>query len=388
MKFLGYIVRNARRNPVRSLLTIASITVCLFLMMILFAFISINKEVSSSLRVYNRMVTMSSQGFGKFVPIVRVREIGAMDGVVAVSPMNWFGGKYHNETMPFAQFGIDPKTIFQIMEEYKIPPAELAAFQKDLNGCVVGRKLAQDRNLKVGDPLPIQADTYPFDLDLTIRGIYDGPSNRDLRMCFFHWDYLDKGLQKETRGARSADAGIVYWKCKDSAMMPKLAKKIDDLYRNSDTPTRSLTEEAFNLFFAEMFGDMRLFIQIVGLVVAVSLILVAGNAMAMAMRERVTEVAVLKAIGFDCNLVMWLVLAESILVAGMGGVLGSFGSKLLFDSWDLARHTAGFLPFFYVPVRIALWGVAASLVIGLASGFIPAVRSSRLSVIDGLRKVA
>jgi len=387
LKYFSYIARNARRSPVRSLLTIASVTICLTLMMILFSFLSINSEVSSSLRIYNRIVAMSSQGLAQPVPIARVGEIAAMDGVVAASPFSWYGGKLGEETMPFAQFGVDPQTIFTVYEEIKVPPDQLKAFQDDLAGCVIGRKLAEDRHLKVGDRLPLKGDIYPFDLNLTIRAIYNGPPNRDNRMCMYHWSYLDEGLKRDFQGKGAGNAGVVAIRCKNADLMPALCKQIDAAYANSDTPTRTQTEEAFGKMFQEYFGDMRALIRNVGLAVVFSLVCVAGNAMAMAMRERTTEVAVLKAIGFGRGLVLWLVLAEATLVASVGGLFGAFGSKLLFDSFDVSKFTAGFVPFFFVPWATALQGMALAVGIGLASGVFPALRAAQLSVVNGLRKV-
>lgn len=387
MKFLGYIFRNARRNPIRSVLTVASISVCLFLMMMLLSFLSINHEINSSARIYNRIVAMSSQGLAQPVPIARLNEIAALDGVAAVTPFSWYGGKFRDRVMPFAQFGVDAQTIFKIYDELTIPPDQLKAFQEDKAGAVIGKKLAEDWDLKLGDPLPLKGDLYPMDLDLVVRGIYDGPANRDLRMCMFRWDYFDEGLRKYNQGKMAGNAGIVVVKCKNAAVMAPLCKKIDDSYRNSDTPTRTQTEEAFGEMFAEMFGDMKGFIQRVGLAVVFSLICVAGNAMAMSMRERTTEVAVLKAIGFSKGRVIFLVMAEAMIVAGVGGIIGALGSKLLFDWVDIAKFTAGFLPFFYIPWSTALWGLGASLVIGLLSGFIPAIQAANLSVVNGLRKV-
>jgi putative ABC transport system permease protein len=387
MKFLKYILRNAGRNPVRSFLTIASTSISLFLMMILISFISINGEVFNSIRAYNRIITMNSQGFAGVVPIARVHEIAAMDGVVAATPFAWYGGKYGEETMPFAQFGIDADTIFKIYDELTIPPDQLTAFQGDRAGCVVGKKLAEDRGWKVGDPLPLKGTAYPFDLNLTIRGLYDGPPNRDRRMVMFHWEYLDEGLKRNAQAKQSGNAGIVVVKCKDGDVMAPLSRKIDALYLNSDTPTRTQSEEAFGKMFSEMMGDLKGMIRNIGLAVVFSLILVAGNAMAMALRERTTEVAVLKAIGYSKSLVLMLVLAEAMLVAGVGGVLGSLGSKLLFDLVDVGRYTAGFLPFFYISWTTALLGLAVSLAIGFVSGIFPALRAATLPVVNGLRKV-
>ena len=386
MKYFTYIVRNARRNPVRSLLTIASMAISLFLMMILVSFLSINIEVSESLRTYNRIITMSSNGFTGAVPVARVREIAALDGVIAATPFSWYGGKYGEETMPFAQFGVDADTIFAIYDELKISPDQLKAFREDKDGCVVGRKLAEDRGLKVGDPFPLRADTFPFDLNLTIRGIYDGPPNRDRRMCMFHWEYLDEGLKK-TSPAQSGNAGIVVAKCRSGDLMTRLSRTIDGMYVNSDKPARTQTEEAFGKMFSEMMGDLNGMIRNIGLAVVFSLLCVAGNSMAMSLRERTTEVAVLKAIGFGKPLVVFLVLAEATLVAGLGGIVGTLGCKLLCDVVDVARFSGGFLPFFYIPWTTALQGMAVALLVGFGSGFIPAVRAAQLSVVKGLRKV-
>jgi putative ABC transport system permease protein len=169
--------------------------------------------------------------------------------------------------------------------------------------------------------------------------------------------------------------------------MQALAKKVDAAYLNSDTPTRSQSEEAFSQMFLGMFGDLKWLISNIGLAVAFSLVFVAGNAMAMALRERTTEVAVLKAIGFGRGLVVNLVLAEAVLVTMVGGAIGVLGAKLLFDAVDISRYAAGMIPFFFVPWPTALLGLGAALVIGFLSGVIPAINAARLSVVNGLRKV-
>lgn len=387
MKFLTYVLRNARRNPVRSILTIASTSLSLFLMMILVSFFTINDEVATSTRVYNRVITLNSQGFAGMLPIVRVREIRAMDGVLAVTPFSWFGGKYNNQTMPFAQFGVDPATFFTIYSEFETPEEQIQGFLGDPAGCAIGRKLAEDYNLAVGDPLPLQADLYPIDLNLTVRAIYSGPRNSDQRMCLFNWEYFDELMKKSTQGKGSGNAGAIVTRVKTSDLMTPISKKIDDAFLNTDNPTRTQTEEAFSKFFVEMLGDLKGMVRWIGLAVLASLVLVGANALAMALRERTTEVAVLKAIGFNRQLILFLVLAEAMIVAGIGGLLGTFGCKLLFDTVDLSKFTAGLLPFFYIPWMTAILGLVVSLLLGFVSGFVPALRAARLSVIDGLRKV-
>ena len=399
MKFFTYIIRNAQRNPVRSLLTIASTGICMFLMMILISFFTLRNDVSTSLRIYNRIVVMNANGFAGMLPVGRVREVAQIEGVKHASPFQWFGGKFHDQVMPFAQFSVDADKIFDILDELTVPPAQLADFKANKDGAVIGRRLASDWNLKVGDPLPLKGDLYPVDMNLTVRAIYDGEANRNLRMCLFHYDYLDEALKRVTMSAASGgslatsssrvsgNAGMIFIKCANADVMTGVSKKIDEMYRNSEYPTRTQTEEAFGKMFGEMMGDLKNAIYGVGLAVVVSLLFVTGNAMAMAMRERTSEVAVLKAIGFNKGLVLFLVLTEAILVAAFGGVIGTLGCKFFCDVVDIGRYSGGFLALFYVPWNIALFGLAVSLFIGFASGFLPAIFAANSSVVDGLRKV-
>ena len=180
---------------------------------------------------------------------------------------------------------------------------------------------------------------------------------------------------------------MVFIKCKNADVMAPLCKKIDAEYSNSDTPTITQTEEAFGKMFGEMIGELQWLISFIGFVVVFALVFVAGNAMAMSLRERTSEIAVLKAIGYGKNLILFLVLAEAMLLTGLGGMLGAFGCKLFCDVVDVARYSAGFLRFFYVSLANATLGVVLSLLIGFFSGIVPAVLAARSSVIQGLRKV-
>ena len=399
MKYLTYILRNARRNPIRTSLTIASTCICLFLMMILLAFFAMREDATKANRIYNRIICMNANGFAGMNPIGRLPEISRVDGVLAATPFSWYGGKYHDQTLPFAQFAIDADTVFQVLDEFTVPPKQLEDFQANKDGAAIGRRLAADWNLKLGDSIPLKGDVYPVDLNLTVRAIYDGPSNRNLRICMFHYEYLDEALKKVTMSSSSGgslateasrtsgNAGMIFIKCKHADIMPAVCKKIDDLYQNSDFPTRTQTEEAFGKMFSDMLGDLQNAIYAIGAAVVVSLLFVAGNAMAIAMRERTSEVAVLKAIGFSKGKVLFLVLTEAILVAGLGGALGSLGCKALCDFVDVAKYSAGFLPVFFVPWKVALFGLGVSLCIGFVSGVVPAVLAANSSVINGLRKV-
>jgi putative ABC transport system permease protein len=306
----------------------------------------------------------------------------------AVTQFSWFGGKYKDEpSMTFAQFGVDPDTFFDLYTEYTVPPEQLKAFKETRDGVCIGRKLAEDKKIKLGDPFPLKGVIYEFDMNLTVVAIYDGPAKSDLRTCYFNWDFLNEGLKKKAEGRGADNAGTVLMRCNSADKVPALCKAIDDSTRNSDKSTKTQTEEAFAAMFTEMLKDLQTYINMVGLAVAFALIIICGVSMAMSLRERTSEVAVLRAIGFRKPQILFMVLAESVLIAAIGGLIGTIGTKLFFDVVDISPFTMGFFPFFYVPWIVALVGFAVALAVGLLSGVIPATRAASLPVIDGLRKV-
>ncbi len=349
VKYLTYVLRNARRNCVRSCLTIGSTAICVLLMMILLTFFSIQDDTNSGWRIRDRIVTLNANGFAGMVPITYVDEIAGFEGVVVCTPVFWFGGTYHEEVMPFAQFAVDPLRIFAVRDEFTIAADQLKAFQDHKDGCVIGRKLAQERGFKIGDGLPLKGDLYPVDMDLTIRGIYNGPDDADLRQCLFRWDYFDDAMKRivlpyEPGSPRAAlqermsgNAGMIFIKCKSAEAMPVLSRRIDDLYRNSDYPTRTETEEVFGKMFFDLLGDLKGVVRSVSLAMFFAVLCVNGNTMMMSMRERTSEVAVLKAIGFDKGRVLFLVITEAVLLAGIGGILGTIGCKGLCELVDISR---------------------------------------------------
>lgn len=390
MKYLGYILRNAMRNKLRSFLTISSMAVCLFLMMLLGAFLAIQDASIAGIAKYNRVVIMGAQGFGQPLPIRMMHDLRAKPGVTATTNWSWYGGNYREEIMPFAQFATTPETFFDVFGELAIPEDQKKAWIEDKQGCLIDTKIASDWNLKVGDPLPLKGTIYPVDLDLTVRGIYKGPEIGQSRTLYFHWDYLNE-LVKAQPGTDSVvdNAGIIYLKLKDMTGVGELCRQIDAENLSSNYPTRTQTEEAFGAMFKEFLGDIPSIIRMIGGATVFSLLCVGGCAMALAMRERTTEIAVLKAIGFSKGKVLFLVLFESLIIAGIGGLIGAVGSKLLFDVVDITSlpGVSMVLPIFFIPWSLALTGLGIALAIGLFSGVIPAWNASRMSVVNGLRKV-
>ena len=385
MKILVYIWRNIRRNKVRSLLTILSVGFSLALMTVLYGFMASQETWRNDAEQTNRIVVMNIQGFTGQVPISAVDDVASTDGVEAAVPLAWFGGAYQDEPMPFAQFATDPQSAFKVWPEYSIPPEELKNWQENRRGCVIDRRIADERGWKVGQQIRLKGTIYPFDLDLELCGIFDAPKNSG--SLWFNWEYLDEGL-KQKNSPVTGNAGTVFARTKSGDGIPAVVKAIDDRFGSSDTPTRTQTEAAFAQMFVDMLGNVQVLIRNIGLAVVFSLCLVTANSMAMSMRERVTEIAVLKAIGFPRSRILFMILGESSLIAMLGGLLGvSMGCAFL-QAMNAALPQ--FFPFTVLEM-LGPWisyGFIVAAVLGIVSGLVPAIRAAQLSVIDGLRRIA
>jgi putative ABC transport system permease protein len=385
VKLFKYIWRNATRNKLRSLLTILSVGFSLALMTVLYGYLAMQDVWQKEAKVYNRIVVMNKQGFSGQLPIAYVDRVRQMEGVRAAVPYSWYGGMYKDERMPFAQFGTDADEVFKVWSEFHIPPEQLEAWQKNRRGCVVDHRMATRRGWKIGEQIPLKGTYYPFNLELELVGIYETPQPVD--SLLFHWDYLDEGLKREHAGLNAGNAGTIFAKAESAQVIPGLCQAIDDRFASSDNPTRTQTEAAFAQMFTDMLGNIQAYIRNIGLAVMFSLTLVSANAMAMAMRERTTEVAVLKAIGFSRARVLNMILGESCVIAAIGGVIGlALGGGFL---QLLHQAIPQFMPLALTemagPWMLVIVGIAIG--IGLISGMVPAVRSAQLSVVDGLRRV-
>ena len=384
MKTLKYIWRNVTRNKLRSSLTILSVGFSLALLTVLHGYLAMQNAWSEGAKTTNRIVVMNIQGFSGLLPIAYVDEVRTTKGVKDAVPYAWFGGEYGTEKMPFAQFATDPEHVFNVWDEFKIDPAQLKEWCSDRQGCVADSKLAEKRKWKVGDQIQIKGTYYPFNLDLKLVGTFDAPELTD--SLWFNWKLLDEQLQSQG-GRGSGNAGIIYAKGESASSVPETIKAIDAEFASSQNPTRTQTEAAFAQMFADMVGNIRMFILVIGLAVVISLTLVTATAMAMSMRERTTEVAVLKAIGFPRSRVLRMVLGEASLISLFGGMLGVGLGSLFIQG--LHTISSQMFPLGIVaimgPWMLMLLAVSAG--IGFVSGIVPAIRAAQLSVIDGLRRV-
>jgi putative ABC transport system permease protein len=385
MKLLIYIWRNVTRNKLRSGLTIMSVGFSLALMTILYGYLAMQKVAEREAEKHDRLAVLNKLGFAAPMPIAHLERIRQLDGVAAATPFMWFGGNYKSQRSPFAQFGVEPKYAFEVFDEYDIPEDQVEAFQREKQGCVVDRNLAEQMEWEIGERIPLEGTIYPYDLDLRLVGLFEGPGNTG--SLWFNWNFLDEELKKA--GTFSGNAGMVYAKCKVSDDVALVSEEIDAEFANSENTTRTRTEAAFQRMFADMLGDVQTYIRYISVAVVFALALVAATAMAMSMRERTIEVAVLKAIGFSKLRVLSLVLGESTLIAVIGGLLGiagGLGSLHIFSKVPIAASL------FPIPVTalVGAWLgglVVVAAAIGFASGVVPALLAAQLSVVDGLRRV-
>ena len=217
--------------------------------------------------------------------------------------------------MPFAQFATDPEQAFQVWPEFKISEDQLKEFKTNRQACVCDRRIAEKRGWKIGQRVPLKGTFYPVNMDLELVGTFDSPKNTD--SLWFNWKYLDESL-RDIQSDAAGSSGTIFARILKTPEIPGVIKKIDDRFASSDTPTRSQTEAAFAQMFVDMLGDIQFVILAISFLVVICLSLIAANSMAMAMRERVTEIAVLKAIGFSRQRILVMVLGEAFVVSFLG----------------------------------------------------------------------
>lgn len=385
MHTLKYIWRNVMRHKLRTSLTVMSVGFSLAFMTVLHGFMAMQNTWAKSANK-NRVVVMNVQGFAGRLPIAHIDKIRKVENVVDAAPYQWYGGEYGNEKPTlFNQFATDAEHVFTVWSEFVADPAQLEAWRNDKQGCMVDQDLAEQRKWQIGDKIPLKGTFYPFDLDLRISGFFKNPEG-PTDTVMFHWKYLDEGLRNMNARGHS-NSGTIFARTKSAADMPIVMEEIDKTFESSDYPTRSQTEGAFAQMFTDMMGNMKMFVLIIGIAVVFSLSLVTATGMAMSMRERTTEVAVLKAIGFKPGRILRMVLGESLLIALLGGILGVVGGCALMQAIHLSSRMIFPISVtqFAGPWMFTMIGVAG--IVGLVSGIVPAIRAANLSVIDGLRRV-
>ena len=379
MKDLPFIFRNLFRKKTRTILTIGSIAVALFLFGLL---VAIENALNAGVDIagVDRLIVRNKISLIMPLPLSYQERLRQIDHVTEATHASWFGGIYQDQKNFFPQFAIDTETYRDIFPEFEIPDDEWQGFLDDREGAVVGRGTADRFGWKIGDRIPLQGTIWTGTWEFNIRAIYDGTRGGDDESQFwFHWKYLEE--------RRRFGEGTVGWytvQIDDPDNAVAVSAAIDDRFANSAWETSTETEQAFAAGFAKQIGNIRMLIMSIGAVVLFTLLLVTGNTMAMAVRERIPELGVLKTLGFGDKTVLFMVLSESLVIAAVGGGLGLGLAKLFTMGGD---PTGGMLPLFHVSSGDLALGAAIALAVGLIAGSIPALTAMNLRIVDALRRV-
>ncbi len=378
MTTFGFIWTNIARNRRRTILTVVSIGVSLFVLSTLMTVLTeLNREPEGQ-DAHLRLVVRRASSLGSPLPEAYRTKLERVPGVRMVHALMWFGGIYVDERNFFANFACDPETLLPMFPENRIPPEQLEAFQKERVAAVAGRKLVERFGWRLGDRITLQGTLYPVDLEFILRGIYTGT---DETAFFFHRLYLEEAL------GRPGKVGTFWLKAASAEDIPRIIDAVDTMFRNSDAETKTETERAFQLGFISMLGNVKTLITSISSVVVFTILLVTANTMAMSIRERAREIAILKTLGFGRRQLLRLLVAESTLIALAGGVLGCAGARLFYSVVDVWSYTQGLFPIFIVEPSTILLGLCLSILIGVGSAVIPAIRVSRLTIAEALRRV-
>lgn len=382
MKYLHLIWAALFRSKTRTFLTLLSV-VAAFLLFGMLDAVRMSFNASSNLAGYNRLVVASRLSITQMLPLRLESEIERVPGVRKAVRMAWFGGIYQDQKNFFPNMSTGPG-FFDLYPEYEISPAHVKAFESTRNGAVVGEALAKRFGWKIGDTIPLQATIFPtkgsnnweFKLVGTFR-LKDQKRRGEENSLYFNWDYFNEANDyvKERVG---------WWMVKldDPKQADRVAQAIDRLSENSDHETKTQTEQAFNQAFVKQFADIGMIVTSIMGAVFFTLLLLTGNTMAQAVRERIPELAVLKTIGFTNRSVLGLVLAESVLLVGLGGAIGLVLASFMIAV--LSANSNGMIQLDTVPAQTWAIGIALMLAIGLVVGLLPALRAMRLNIVDAL----
>ena len=384
MYLIKLILKNALRHKLRTLLTLVGLIVAVvafgLLQTVVGAWYAGAEGASSA-----RLVTRNAISLVFPLPLTYRQKLRSVEGVRQVSNANWFGGIYKEAKNFFPQFAVDAPTYFQLYPEYVIAEDQMKAFLRDRRGAVVGRKLAQTYGFKLGDAVTLKGTIFPGNWEFVIRAIYDGRDARtDTSQFFFQWDYLNETLKK-TVPRRANTVGVYVLELADPGRAAAVSREVDALFQNSIAETLTETEKAFQLSFVSMTEAIVVAIRAVSFLVIFIIMAVMANTMAMTARERLSEYATLKALGFGPGFLVRLITGESLAIAlggGLAGVALTFPVARAF-----AAQMGSLFPVFQVSNETVLLQVASALLVGIVAALFPGWRAARVKIVDGLRSI-
>jgi putative ABC transport system permease protein len=386
MKFVSLIFKNALRNKRRSLLTITSLAMSLCLLGVLIAMYHAIYLTEAPANQARRLVTRHKVSIIFGMPVYYREKIAQVPGVQGVVATQWFQGEYKNERQDrrlfFPRFAADADRLFETFTSYSIPEDQKKEFLRDRLGSVVSDTLARRLGFKLGDKITIKGDIFPFEIDLTVRGVFTSEEN--LEALYFNNKLIEEWLK--SRGSNRTFAGTFTVLADSPDNVPRISKAIDDMFANSEIATRTESEQAFSLSFLAFIGNVKLILLSICAAVTFTIVLVAANTMAMSIRERTREIGVMKTLGFTRELILGLVLGESAIISLLGGLIGLLIATGLCAG---VREAMGSMIFQLQNLRIGpqvlglLLGL--SMGIGVCSALVPAWNAARLPILSALR---
>ena len=382
MKLFGLVWANLFRKKTRTLLTLLSL-ISAFLLFGLLQAVSNAFSAGADFVGASRLVTQARVSFTQALPMRQLRQIEGVPGVAAVNYAQWFGGFYQDPNNFFAQFAVDPDRLFEVYPEWTLTDAEKQRFRSIKSSTIVGKRLAEEFGWKVGDQVPLESTIWPTQdgnkiWTFEVAGIFGG-IDKDwetrTNLMYLNFAYFDEERQFGRGGA-----GTFAIKLADSNQAANVANAIDSMFENSPDETKTQTEKDFNLGFLKQIGDIGLLVSYVLFAVFFTILIVVGNTMAQSVRERIPELAVLKTLGFTDLSVLMMVMAESMLICGLGALFGMTGAAGLLAL--VGKYTPLQLP----PGDIKLWlqAISVALALSIAVGLLPALRARTLKIVDAL----
>jgi putative ABC transport system permease protein len=387
VRWLGLIWKSLMRSKRRTLLIVGSLVLSVFTVAVLQSLLTTLSSMTDNPKSSNRLVVRHKSGLTQMLPKSYEAYLRQQPEVETVCVLQWFGGYYQDPRNFFANFASDETTLFTVFKEEfgvaGVTEAQIKEYLRDGTGCIVGESLAKKNGWKVGDVVPLTGTIFPINPRLTIRLIFKSPKPSDENVLHFHYKVLEEGVPR-MKGL----TGSFWVRTHRPEDIPKVIERVDRHYANSAYETLSETENAFNLSFVKMLGNIGAIIQGITAAVVVAILIVTGNTMSTAIRERTTEIAVFRAMGFPAGRVLVLLLAEGVLLVAAGSLIGLW----------LADATAGVIrgvlgsanPFFAdfaIQPRTILVCMGGALAVGALSTFIPAYAATRRPITEGLKAI-
>lgn len=369
-------MKNLFRNKRRTLLTASSVAVSLFLLSSLaMMYTALGKPLENADSIPIMMVRRAT-GIVFPLPASLGAKIRTVPGVAACASLSWFGGYWKDPANMFANFAVDPENVFKVQFASTIPPDQLEAFKRERTAAVAGRRLAEKFGWKVGDRITLLGSPWGFNPELTLRGVFSGGPDDQL---WFHWEYLNESI------GRPNIVGLYWVRLEKPEIAAQVGRTIDAMFRNTPDETKTESLSAFLLNFIAMLGNVRGIILLIGCAVTFAILLIVANTMAMSIRERISEAAVMRSLGFRPVHILRLFVGESLILTLVGALLGIGGAKLLYDSLALTQiGQFAFADMRLRPVTLAFCFAVALLIALLASGW-PAYRAARTNIAEALR---